>query len=192
MKKIPVLIASVALISFMSSCNTDKKETTEVTTDTMAMSAPAPVTEVAKQSVTEGRSTTITVDRVPSNVSASFTTKYPKASNVQWVEYYPVESDYLVMDSTYYYVRFNDNGTDYITWYDNRGEWVKTSTKVPGNSNLPDAVNKTINEQYPGYTIEEISKENDKNMEMFEIKLNKGEEKAKVKILPNGEIFKRK
>jgi hypothetical protein len=29
-------------------------------------------------------------------------------------------------------------------------------------------------------------------MEMYEVKLNKGEEKAKLKILPNGEIFKRK
>jgi len=151
-----------------------------------------PVTQVAQNAATDGRSTVITVDKVPANVKTTFTAKYPKAQKVVWVEYQPVESDYLTMDSTYYYVRFNDNGADYITWYDNRGEWVKTSTKVEGNSSLPDAVNKTLNDQFPGYTIEEINKENDKNMDMFEIKLNKGEQKAKVKILPNGEIFKRK
>ncbi len=68
----------------------------------------------------------------------------------------------------------------------------KTSTKVPGNSKLPDAVNKTINDSYPGYTIVEIDEENDKDMDMYEIELNKGDSKVKLKILPNGEIFKRK
>jgi len=132
MKKIGIFAFSVAAISIMSSCNSDKKETTSSTTDTLAMSAPAPVTDVAKQSAIDGKSTTITVDRVPKDVSASFTTKYPKASNVVWVEYEPVESDYLVMDSTYYYVRFNNDGADYITWYDNRGEWSISGGTSPG------------------------------------------------------------
>jgi hypothetical protein len=60
------------------------------------------------------------------------------------------------MDDQYYYVRYNNNGADYMSWYNNRGDWVKTSTRVPGNKNLPDAVNMYINENYPGYTIEEI------------------------------------
>jgi hypothetical protein len=49
-----------------------------------------------------------------------------------------------------------------------------------------------LNAQYPGYAIEEVDRENDKDMEMYEIKLRKGEEKAKLKVLPNGEVFKRK
>jgi uncharacterized membrane protein YkoI len=96
------------------------------------------------------------------------------------------------MDDNYYYVRYNNDGADYVSWYNNRGEWVKTSTRITGNPNLPDAVNKTINAQYPGYTIVEIDKENDKNMDMYEVELKKGEAKAKLKILPDGTVFKRK
>lgn len=100
-------------------------------------------------------------------------------------------TDELPMDNSYY-VTFQNKGTDVTSWYNNLGDWVKTSTKIPGDSRLPDAVNKTLNEHYPGYKIEDISKENDKNMDMYETKLNKGEEKIKLKVLPNGEVFKRK
>jgi hypothetical protein len=184
------LVATTGL--FMASCDDSKKETTAVTTDTAVATTPAPMTDVAQYALKEGTSTTVQVDKVPQPIRTTFTTKYPKAQKVVWMSYTPVESDNMSMDSTYYYVRFNDNGADYVTWYDNRGEWVKTSTRITGNSSLPDAVNQTINAQFPGYTIEEINKENDKDMDMYEIKMNKGESKIKVKILPNGEIFKLK
>jgi hypothetical protein len=103
-----------------------------------------------------------------------------------------VEDDDLVKDDTYYYVRYNNDGADYTTWYNNRGEWVKTGTKVAGDKNLPGAVNQYINANYPGYKIEEIQKENDKNMNMYEIKMYKGNSKVKLKILPNGRVFKKK
>jgi hypothetical protein len=192
MKKIQILAFIVATGAIMTSCDTEKKDTTTTTGDTVATTVTPPADQAAQYSNTDARTTTITVDKVPATVKTNFTAKYPKAQDIVWMEYLPAESDNLVMDDTYYYVRFNDNGADYFTWYDNKGEWVKTSTKIEGNANLPEAVNKTINEQYPGYTIEEINKENDKNADMYEIKLNKGDQKVKVKILPNGEIFKSK
>ena len=192
MKNSMILALVAATGLFMGSCDDSKKETTAVTTDTAVAVTPAPVTDVARYALKEGTSTAVQVDKVPQPIRTTFTTKYPKAQKVVWMSYTPVESDNMSMDSTYYYVRFNDNGADYVTWYDNRGEWVKTSTHVTGNSSLPDAVNQTINAQFPGYTIEEINKENDKDMDMYEIKMNKGESKIKVKILPNGEIFKLK
>ena len=97
------------------------------------------------------------------------------------MKYDPIETDNMKMDDQYYLFRFGNDGSDYTSWYNNRGNWVKTSTRILNNSSLPDAVNKTINQQYPGYTIEEIDKENDKDMEMYEIKLTKGGEKAKIK-----------
>ncbi len=169
----------------LSSCNDEKKETTVTTEQT-------PVTVVAKESVTEGKSTTVMAEAVPDTIKMLFAKKYPKALQTTWMKYEPVESDEMKMDDEYYFVRFANDGADYTSWYNNRGDWVKTSTRVDGNSALPDAVNQTINAQYPGYTIEEIDKENDKDMEMYEIKLKKGDEKAKLKILPNGDIFKRK
>lgn len=180
-------LSSAALFS----CNNDKSSETTTTADTVA-TVTTPVTTVADQAPTSGTATVITVDQVPEPVRTSFTTKYPKLEKVEWYTYTPAADDDLVMDDKYYYVRYNNNGADYTSWYDNRGEWVKTSTVIPGPKSLPDAVNKYINANYEGYTIEEIQKENDKDMDMYEIKLNKGESKVKIKILPNGEIFKRK
>ncbi len=166
-----------------------KSKTTDTTT---TKPEETPVAVVAEQARTEGKSVTVVAADVPEPIRTSFTTKYPKAERVEWVSYTPVESDELEMDDQYYYVRYNNDGADYTSWYNNRGEWVKTSTKVPGNSKLPDAVNQTINASYPGYTIVEIDKENDKDRELYEIELNKGEDKVKLKILPNGEVVKRK
>lgn len=185
-KKIFYSMAAAALsLCMLASCD-NKTEEKEVTV------TEVPVETVAKSAETEGKSVDINTDEVPDSVRMSFTKKYPTVKTMKWVKYEPIESDDLKMDDQYYYVRYNNDGADYISWYNNRGEWVKTSTKVTGNKNLPDAVNQTINAQYPGYTIVEIDKENDKDMDMYEIELEKGEAKAKLKILPDGTIFKRK
>ena len=175
--------AITATAVLFSSCDNSKKEKNE---------SDVPVTVVAKEAVKEGKSTTITTEQVPDTIRNLFVKKYPKATKTTWMKYEPGDNDDLKMDDEYYYVTYYNEGADYTSWYNNHGDWVKTSTRVTGNANLPDAVNKTINEQYPGYTIVEIDKENDKDMDMYEIELKKGDEKAKLKILPNGTIFKRK
>ncbi len=180
----PALAASLVMFA---SCDNDKKVETDTTTTT-----EVPVASMNDVSRTEGKTTVVTTADVPDSVRISFEKKYPKVDRVEWVRYEPIESDELDMDDQYYYVRYNTSGADYTSWYNNRGEWVKTSTKIAGNSKLPDAVNQTINTQYPGFTIVEIDKENDKNMDMYEIELKKGEAKVKVKILPDGTVFKRK
>lgn len=189
MKKLLKSTMAVLAITGFVSCNNADKSNGDAAA---AKDTTVPVATVAKTAATEGTAVNITTTEVPDSVKTSFGTKYPKALTPQWVKYTPVESDYLPMDNQYYYVVFVNNGEDITSWYNNRGEWVKTSTKVKGDPRLPDPVNKTINAQYPGYTIEEVDKENDKDMDMYEIKLRKGDEKAKLKVLPNGEIFKRK
>ena len=185
-KKIFYSLAVAALsISMLASCDTKKDENEVIVSD-------VPVETVAKTAETEGKSTEISTESVPDSVRMSFTKKYPTVKKMVWVKYEPVEADDLKMDDGYYYVKYNNDGADYISWYNNRGNWVKTSTRVTGNPNLPDAVNQTINAQYPGYTIVEIDKENDKDMDMYEVELKKGEAKAKLKILPDGTVFKRK
>ncbi|MEJ7625814.1 MAG: PepSY-like domain-containing protein [Ferruginibacter sp.] len=190
-----VIVTLISGIGLFSCDNTRKDTVTETTVpapiDTVASDA-ATITTIAQQATRDGNGIVIKNDEVPDTIRTSFTTKYPRVKKSEWYRYQPVEEDEMKMDDSYYYVRFNDNGADYTTWYNNRGEWVKTATKVPGNKNLPDAVNKYINVNYPGYTIEEISKENDKDMDMYEIKMNKGDSKVKLKILPNGKVFKRK
>ena len=186
MKSTLIAFSALLALSYVS-CKDDKKETVSYIKDTTAVTASG---DAAKPVFTAGKAVSVTADRVPQPVTASFKTKYPKVLTPQWIEYTPVESDELPMDNTYYYVQFDDNGNDMTAWYNALGDWVKTSTVIPGDSRLPDPVNKTINAMYPGYKIEEVKKENDKNMEMYKIKMNKGDDKVKLKILPNGEIFK--
>ena len=53
-------------------------------------------------------------------------------------------------------------------------------------------MNKTIQAQYPGYTIVSVDKENDKNRTAYEVELSKGDDKAKVLIAENGNVLKKK
>ena len=186
MKKIKIALSALFLIAAVS-CNSEKKETT-----TVPLEEKTDVKVVADQAKVEGKTVLINAANVPQPVNQSFSTKYPKAQRVEWMAYEPIESDELKMDEKYYYVRFNSDGSDYVSWYDNNGGWVKTSTKLINNSGLPDAVNNTLKTKYAGYEIVEVDKENDKNMEMYEIELKKGDDKVKLKILPSGEIFKSK
>jgi hypothetical protein len=186
--KSTICLLAVAAVFTLISCNNNKKDSQVVTTADTTIS----VKDMAAKSMIEGTKKTISTQEVPDTIEYAFKEKYPAAVSPVWVEYTPVDTDELAMDNSYYYVTFQDKGTELTSWYNNFGDWVKTSTKIPGDTRLPDAVNKTLNEQYPGYKIEEINKENDKNIDMYEIKLNKGEEKAKLKVLLNGEVFNRK
>ena len=175
---IPVAIIALGILS----CNNKKKE----------IVSDVPIATVVKEAEKEGKSTRISSEQVPDSVLLLFNKRYPAATKVVWMKYEPVESDDLDMDDSYYYVTYYNSGGNYTSWYNNQGAWVKTSTRITGNPNLPDAVNKTINAQYPGYKITEIDKENDKDRDLYEVELHKGEAKAKLKILPDGTIVKRK
>lgn len=186
------IVAAVGL--FAVGCNNQKEnEEVIVNKDTTVITNDAPMAmEVTDFDRTEGKSTPVMEADVPAPVKTTFTTKYPKVTTVEWLSYEPTDWDEWTVDKKYYFVKYNDRGTEYYNWYDSDGKWVKSSTKVTGDPNLPDAVNKTINEKFPGYTIAEIDKENDNDRDMYEVELHNGDKKAKLKILMNGEIFKQK
>lgn len=189
----PTLFLFSALVSLtLFSCKDEKKETTTYVSADSATTTSVPVQDVAQASLTEGKKVVITTENVPDSVELVFKKKYPKVLSPVWYEYTPVESDEMAMDKTYYSVQFMDNGSEVTAWYDNMGDWVRTSTVIPGDSRLPDPVNKALNAQYPDYKIESISRDNDKNMEIYKIKMNKGDDKVKLKITPQGEIVKLK
>ena len=136
---------------------------------------------------------------VPQATRTSFETKYPNASNVRWTKYDPSvdkstmdHSDVRYnLDANDYEVRFNMDNADYVAWYDD-GNWIYTTSKVSDHSTLPAAVNNRIKNDYPGYTIVEADKENDKDRTMYEVELEKGSDKVKLMIAENGDIIKKK
>ena len=187
------IVAAAGLLAV--SCNNQKDtDTVVVKNDTATVvktDAPAAM-NTDDFDMTDGKSTVVMEADVPAPVKTTFTTKYPKVTKAEWLTYEPTAWDEWTVDRKYYFVKYNDNGTEYFNWYDADGKWVKSSTKITGDPKLPDAVNKTINEKFPGYTIDEIDKENDNDRDMYEVKLVNGDKKAKLKILMNGEIFKQK
>ena len=192
------LIKNIAIVAaaglFAVGCNNQKDNDTVLVKDstTVVKTDASAAIKTDDFDMTKGKSTVVMEADVPAPVKTTFTTKYPKVTKAEWLSYEPTEWDEWTVDKKYYFVKYNDRGTEYYNWYDNDGKWVKSSTKVTGDPKLPDAVNKTINEKFPGYTIDEIDKENDNDRDMYEVKLVNGDKKAKLKILMNGEIFKQK
>lgn len=188
MKKIKFL-SLAATAAFLFSCTTAENKVQHE--DTLAV-VEAPATPVVTN--TGNNTVVISETAVPTNVKTTFTTKNPKAERVEWMTYTPVEYDNIKMRNptdTIYYVKYYTGGTEYYNWYDANGEFIRSRTKFLGGSEkLPAAVNAVLAEKYPGFTVTEIDKENDKDMDMYELELNKGDEKVKMKILPDGNIFK--
>ncbi len=176
-----IMLIAVAGIVTAIGCKEQKSEE-----QTVAVENTTPATQA------NSNAETLNTEMVPDSINSSFMVKYPRATKVNWKPYTPEEGDDLSNDDKYYYVSYNNDGADYTTLYNNRGLWVRTSTIISGPKELPDAVNKTVNEKFPGYTIEKIEKEEDDGVTEYELKLTKGEQTAKLKILPNGKISKQK
>lgn len=193
MKFLNYLPAVLATTMLMASCNDDKKDEKVVVTDNTT-TTPA-TTENTVKTVRysgDGNKTVITKTDVPAPVATTFEKKYVKADKVEWVKYDPIAEDNWDTEKDYYFANYYIDGIPYSTWYTPEGEWIKTTTPFKDIKGLPLAVSKAIADGFPGFEVVEVDKENDKDMEMYEVEMKKGEEKAKVKFLPNGDVFKAK
>jgi hypothetical protein len=187
--KLKTWILSATTLVVLGSCNNagegDEKKDTSSTTMT--------TTTDNNTSTTTGQVV------VPDVTRTSFTSKYPTATNVNWRRYDPsvvtVDWDWAgwgSMDTSDYYVSFNDNGADYWAWYDENGNWVGTVNTVTDHSSLPAGVNSMLKSQYSGYTVVSVDRENDKNRTAYEIELDKGGEKMILLVDENGKVLKTK
>jgi len=181
--------AIISMVVFASSCGDSS------TSDTGAMNDS---TTVKTDEIRTDQVTTTSSVEVPVEVKTSFETKNPKATNVTWKNYEPVShiewdlTDWPLMEANDYYVTYDMDGMTYHSWYDDKYNWIATTNTMTDHAGLPAAVNKVLNSQFAGYTIENIDKENDKNREAYEIDLVKGEDKMTVLIDVNGNIMKKK
>jgi hypothetical protein len=135
----------------------------------------------------------ITRDEVPNEVIVVAEKKIPADKEIVYtVERVPNKSTTDTSYVYHYYFDYDENDKHYHYAYDNSGNEVILNTEkdYPRIAGLPDAVSKSIADNFPGYMVVETDKENDKDMDMYEIELHKGEEKMKVKILMDGTLFK--
>jgi hypothetical protein len=136
---------------------------------------------------------------VPPATKTHFETAYPNATNVTWTRYdepvSTIEWDWTawpVLDTNDYVVNYDWNGMDYYTWYDENGNWIGSTGTVTDIANLPTAVSNAVKKQFSGYTVTSVDKENDKNREAYEIKMERGDDKMKALITSDGTVLKKK
>lgn len=136
---------------------------------------------------------------VPSTYQSAFSTRYPKASNVQWSRYsstdVPIDwelTDWAKMDNDDYVVRYNIGTDPYYSWYDSEGNWVGTSAAMKNTSGLPSAINTMLANKYKGYTISSAHTEYWKDRTAYEIEMKSGTTKVKLLVDANGNVIKEK
>jgi hypothetical protein len=136
---------------------------------------------------------------VPTNITTTFSTQYPNATNVTWGAYdvalVPIDwelTGWQPLTSSDYMVTYNVGADRFYSWYDTNGNWVATTYALANPSILPTAVMNTINTQFSGYTIEKVDKEMWKDQTAYEIKLNQGDTRLKLLVDANGNVIKQK
>ena len=133
---------------------------------------------------------------VPYAIRQSFETKYPKSSRVMWYKYSPGTTKaepgmwYSTMDENDYYVTYNWNDADYVSWYDN-GTWIRSATTID-DSELPTSVSNAINSEFPGFVVTDVELDNEKGQTLYEVRLAKGDKRWKVHYNAAGAVLKKK
>ncbi|HEX7844806.1 MAG TPA: PepSY-like domain-containing protein [Chitinophagaceae bacterium] len=183
--KLKNCLIAVICAALFASCgeNSSNKDNDK---DTVVTVAPPP----------DNTPTNVTVV-VPEPTQTAFKTRYPAAASITWKRYEPVDrfdwtwAGWPVMDTADYWVTYTDDGVEYWTWYDENNNWIGTSSEITNHSSLPAAVSKAVTSNFPGYTITSVSRENDKDRTAYEIKLEKGADKAKLLVDENGRVIKK-
>jgi hypothetical protein len=190
--KLKSWIFFAGIIIIASSCgeNSTTKETVNDST------ASASATNTSTNNTTTVASKPI---EVPAKTKTTFETKYPGATDVTW-NYYSEPytgidwewAGWPAVDANDYVVTYDWNGADYYTWYDQDGNWIGSTSVVSDYSNLPAAVNNTLKRDFNGYTVTSVNKENDKDREAYELKMERGDDKMKALITSDGMVLKKK
>ena len=136
---------------------------------------------------------------VPSAVGSAFANQFPGATNIQWSTYdaaaSPMDWDlagWPTLSGNDYMVTFDQYGNHYYAWYDNSGNWIGSAYAVSNLNGLPANITKVLQQNYSGYTIESVQREQWKGNAAYEIKLRNYEGKMKLLMDDNGAILKQK
>ena len=140
-----------------------------------------------------------TIITPPATIQTSFTTRYPKATNVKWYQYnsktVPIDWDltgWPALTNKDYAVMYDVDNVPYYSWYDWQGNWIGTSNPMKDFAGLPVAVTKLLSSKYAGYTIKDVHAESYKDISAYQVELTKGTEKVKMIVDPNGNVLKQK
>ncbi len=101
----------------------------------------AKVSYISEDNAPQESYLTPSTDEIPSNIQASFQAKYREAVNVHWV----IKEDR-------YKIRFEQGGEEMFAYYDRRGHWIKSFTKLT-QKELPKAISQYLDSQYNSHEL---------------------------------------
>lgn len=137
---------------------------------------------------------------VPAETQRIFAQQYANTSNVVWSSYDANVmvlddwelSGWQTMDAGDYAVRFDMDNENYYAWYDSDGTWIGTAYVVRDFTTLPLAINTTINRDFPGYAINSINREYQKDRIAYEVVMKNNSNKVVLLLDSDGRIIKQK
>ncbi|RYY86000.1 MAG: hypothetical protein EOO15_15615 [Chitinophagaceae bacterium] len=168
------LMSLAAAVVLLASCGSSRTTTMSTTTNNAAYGVPSPV-------------------------GTSFAGQFPGATNIHWSAYdatvVPVDWELVgwpALTSNDYMVTFDQYGNRYYAWYDNQGNWVGSSYAVTNLGLLPANISNMLGQNYSGYTIESVQREQWKGQAAYELKLRNYDSKVKLLVDENGTVLKQK
>ncbi|MDP4282593.1 MAG: PepSY-like domain-containing protein [Bacteroidota bacterium] len=122
----------------------------------------------------------VTTDKVPPAVKTAFTKKYPSSTDVKYQ-----------MDKKDYSISFKDKGNEMSSVFNAYGRWVETSKSIT-ETELPKKVMKSVNKNFSGFAMSDISSLETPNVKLCYKMILKGEKMTyEVRFSPKGEILRR-
>jgi hypothetical protein len=118
-------------------------------------------------------------EAAPSTVTTAFSEKFPTATDAKWEK----END------TEWEAEFKLDGKEYSANFATDGTWKETEYEVE-KSEIPAAVQLTLDSTFVGYNIEEVEMTETATSKAYEIALEKGKEHLEAVIDLEGKVLR--
>ena len=116
----------------------------------------------------------------PKMVKEAFVQKFPEVKKVKWEK----------ENETEWEGEFKRNGLEYSANFLEDGTWVETEYEI-NKKNVPANIQKTLDSEYPGYTIEAAEISETVHAKVYEFEIENGETELEVVIDLKGKIIGR-
>lgn len=116
----------------------------------------------------------------PEKVKSAFSKKFPNAQKVKWDK----------ENETEWEAEFKMNGNEYSANFTSVGNWMETEYEIE-KSEIPEAVQKTLDKEFAGYDIEEVEISETADKKVYELELEKDEVDFEVAISLDGKVVKK-
>jgi len=116
----------------------------------------------------------------PKTVETAFQQKFPTAQKVKWEKENDAEWE----------AEFKLDGKEYSANFSIDGTWKETEHEI-AKSEIPSAVQNTLNTEFAGYKIEESEISETSEGTAYEFELEKGKSEMEVTIDANGNVLKK-